>query len=53
MFKMGKERLLTTMFQSITSEERKTKLIINEEVVQSNWLLTNQRSLMLARQERL
>jgi hypothetical protein len=34
MFKMGKERLLTTMFQSITSEERKTKLILNEQVVQ-------------------
>ncbi len=31
---MGKQRLLTTMFQSITSEERKTKLILNEQVVQ-------------------
>jgi hypothetical protein len=34
MFKMGKERLLTTMFQSITSEKRKTKLILNEQVIQ-------------------
>jgi hypothetical protein len=34
MFKMGKERLLTTMFQSITSEKRKTKMILNEQVVQ-------------------
>jgi hypothetical protein len=37
--KMGKERLLTTIFKSITSEERETKLkcdvqIISEQVVQ-------------------
>jgi hypothetical protein len=35
---MGKERLLTTMFKNITSEERKAKLkhdvqILNEQVV--------------------
>jgi hypothetical protein len=41
MFKMGKERLLTTMFQSITSEERNTKLILNEQVVQMQ-LVVNQ-----------
>jgi len=49
MSKMGKERLFTTMFKSITSEERKAKLrrnvqkreklrcdvkILNEQVVQ-------------------
>jgi hypothetical protein len=37
--KMGKERLLTTMFKIITSEEREAKLkhdvqILNEQVVQ-------------------
>ncbi len=37
--KMGKERLLTTMFQSITSDERKTKLIINEQVVQKQLVI--------------
>jgi hypothetical protein len=39
MSKMGKERLLTTMFESITREEREEKLkcdvqILNEQVVQ-------------------
>jgi hypothetical protein len=37
--KMGKEKLLTTMFKRITSEEREAKLehdvqILNEQVVQ-------------------
>lgn len=55
---MGKERLLTTLFKSITSEEIEILLkcdvqILNEQVVQKQiGCQQNQRSIMLAGQAR-
>ncbi len=56
--KMGKDRLLTTMFKRNTSEEREEKLKhdvqnLNEQVVQKQSIVNKLEKVMLVGQKRL